>query len=68
MFRKDEENYCIKHPDIKLKMKFRVRIYYDSKVVVGKIIPDDDTIEYLGRKNITNILKNGKIEFVEAET
>jgi len=48
-------------------MKFRVRIYYDSKVVVGKIIPDEDTIEYLGKENIIKILKNGKIEFVKED-
>lgn len=46
-------------------MKFKMRIYYDSKVAVCTVIPDEDTIKHLGKETVSKILNNGKIEFVE---
>ena len=48
-------------------MKFKVRIYYDSKVVVGKIIPDEDSIKHLGKENVRKVLKYGRIDFIEED-
>lgn len=46
-------------------MKARIRVYYDSKIAVFNVVPDEDSIKYLGEEVVFEILRNGKIESVK---